>query len=82
MNISADGKCSSPEEATRQLAENDEIETLELVIDGTCLLGGNNTPTLLGSSHDFLPASRMFKLSHFEPQTDGRCIAHYVRSTH
>lgn len=71
--ISADGKCSEPVEL------DESIETLEIVIDGNSMKGGSDTPTLLDISPDFLPASKLYKLNHFEPLSDGRCLLRYSR---
>ena len=79
LTISADGKCVNPPDLLRELAENDQIQTLKIVIDGTRLLSEKNPATLLGLDTDFLSESRRFKLTHFEPLNDGRCIAHYEK---
>ena len=57
----------------------DTLETIEIIIDGTRMLGGELTPTLLGKDPAFLPASRLYTLEHFEPRADGSCLARYVR---
>ena len=77
--ITADGKCPDAPAVILRRAENDTLETIEIIIDGTRMLGGDLTPTLLGTGTEFLPASRLFKLVHFEPRPDGTCLARYVR---
>lgn len=69
MNISADGKllgdCPS--------AEIKPGNSIRLVINGNQMTGGADSTTLLGKNQDFLPASRQFKLTSFEPLPDGTC---------
>jgi hypothetical protein len=79
LTITADGKCPAAPASIRADAEMDTLETIEIIIDGTRLLGGESTPTLLGKDTAFLPASRLFTLEHFEPRADGSCLARYVR---
>ena len=69
--ISADGKC--------QTQPPSELETLNLVIDGTNMLGGRESPTLLGTLTEHLPKSIHYSLTAFEPQQDGTCVARYAR---
>ncbi len=73
ITISADGKCSHP------IAEIEQLDVIELIIDGTQLSGGADSPTLLGTSDNFLPKSSLYSLSHFEPMDDGRCLVRYTR---
>jgi len=54
-------------------------EILEIIIDGTVLSGGSNSPTLLGDSEEFLPASKQFSLIDFQPLPDGRCLLRYQK---
>ena len=69
--ISADGKC---------LANRPEnLDTLELVIDGNQLVGQPDASTLSGTFGEFLPESIHYRLTSFEPQQDGTCVARYVR---
>jgi len=79
MVITADGKCPDAPAEIRQLAVDNKLNTIEIIIDGTLMLGGASTPTLMGTDTGFLPASRLFTLDHFEPMPDGRCLARYVR---
>jgi hypothetical protein len=62
------------------LAKKDQVESLKIIIDGTRLMDRKNHTSLLGDTHDFLPASLTFQLTRFEPLEDGRCIAHYTRT--
>ena len=77
--ISADGKCEFVPESTRLGAMHDSLEVIEIMIDGHRMVGGIDSPTLIGQPGEFLPESRHFTLTHFEPQQDGRCLARYVR---
>ena len=77
--ITADGKCPDAPAHINRLAQEDSLETIEIIIDGTRILGGASTPTLLGEDSQFLPASRLFTLEHFEPRPDGSCLARYIR---
>ncbi|MBT8036899.1 MAG: hypothetical protein KJO21_05080 [Verrucomicrobiae bacterium] len=79
VTISADGKCESASDQLRQLADEDRLDVIEIIIDGRRLIGGADSPTLMGQPGAFLPASRHFILSQFEPLHDGRCLARYVR---
>lgn len=80
ITISADGKCLHSGVSLRQFAEDDRLETIDIIIDGTQLLGGKNAPSLLGEGAEFLSQSRSFTLKEFIPQDDGRCIARYQRT--
>lgn len=65
-------------EKIRQLAADDSLQELEIIIDASQLLGGQN-PTLLGKDATYLPCSVEFSLEHFEPRPDGTCLARYRR---
>ena len=73
ITISADGKCFSA------VSGVEHLDVIEVVIDGNKLMGGADSPTLLGSSDSFLSESSLYELSHFEPMDDGRCLARYTR---
>lgn len=79
ITIYANGQCASPPSSIRQFAECDNVDTLKIIIDGNRLLSGKTT-TLLGESPEFLPESREFRLTHFSPQANGQCVAHYARN--
>lgn len=59
--------------------DGDALETLEIIIDGNAMVGGADSPTLIGPPGEFLPASIHYTLESFVPQEDGRCLARYVR---
>ena len=73
ITITADGKCVAPPEQLQ------EADTIELVIDGNMMLGGVDSPTLLGLTKEYLPASVQYRLDHFEPRSDGSCLLRYTR---
>lgn len=63
-----------------ELAALDALDELHLTLAGHTIFGGRNAPTATGIARSFLPASRHFKLSHFEPRPDlGECFVSYVR---
>ena len=78
LTISADGKCLNADKRIRQQAAYGSLEFLEIIIDATQLLGGQNN-TLLGDETSYLPSSTEFILEHFEPRADGTCLARYQR---
>ncbi len=64
----------------RSLAEMDAIDEFHLTLAGHTLFGGADAPTATGIPADFLPSSRDFTLSHFEPRPDlGECFLSYRR---
>jgi len=73
--ISADGKCPSP----GPIDGIEQLDVIEIIIDGSRIVGGTDSPTLLGTSDNFLPESLLYELSHFEPMADGRCLVRYTR---
>lgn len=73
--ISSDGRCLRP------VTNLESREVIEIVIDGTRLAGGTDTPTLLGQTREHLPESLQYQLERFEPMEDGRCLARYRRIT-
>lgn len=79
--ISADGKCQNAdinlELKIRAWLDQEDLEPLEIIIDGNQLQSGSNCSTLLGQSSEHLPQSRWFRLTHFEALPDGRCRVRY-----
>jgi riboflavin biosynthesis pyrimidine reductase len=64
----------------RALAELDVIDEFHVTLAGHTVFGGLRAPTATGVPADFLPASREFALSHFEPRSeDGECFLSYRR---
>jgi riboflavin biosynthesis pyrimidine reductase len=73
--------CEGGGSLIRELAALDFIDEFHLTVAGHTLFGGANAPTATGIPADFLPASRQFKISHFEPRPElGECFLTYVRS--
>lgn len=72
--------CEGGGQLIRTLAELDLIDEFHLTIAGHTLFGGTGSPTATGIAGDFLPASRHFRISHFDPRPDlGECFASYLR---
>lgn len=72
--------CEGGGQLIRSLAEIDAIDEFHLTLAGHTLLGGHRSPTATGLPGDFLPASRAFRISHFEPIPDtGECFLSYRR---
>ena len=76
--ISADGKCVNQPDSFHSLAEQDDLQTLEIIIDGTQLLSSVKT-SLLGDNPAFLSESRAYRLQEMRPLDKGRCLAIYIR---
>ncbi len=70
--------CEGGGELIRELAALDVIDEFHLTLAGHILFGGQTAPTATGIPAEFLPASRAFRLSHFEPRGD-ECFLSYVR---
>ncbi len=79
ITISADGKHASTCERDQSLDKHEVPDVIDVMIDGNRMIGGADSPTLIGIPGEFLPASIHFSLSHFETLEDGRCLARYVR---
>lgn len=72
--------CEGGGQLIRQLAELDLIDEFHVTIAGHTLFGGREAPTPTGVAGDFLPSSRHFRISHFDPRPDlGECFASYLR---
>ncbi len=72
--------CEGGGQLIRALAEIDAIDEFHLTIAGHTLFGGRESPTATGIPDDFLPASRRFEISDFQPRPDlGECFLSYVR---
>lgn len=69
--ITADGKCISNPVS--------DPDTLEVVFDGNRMIGGRDSTTLIGKPGDYLPQSIHYRLTTFEPQQDGTCVARYEK---
>lgn len=72
--------CEGGGQLIRALADLDLIDEFHVTIAGHTLFGGTSAPTATGVASDFLPASRQFRISHFDPRPDlGECFASYLR---
>lgn len=73
--------CEGGGELIRALAELDAIDEFHLTLAGHTLFGGLHAPTATGAPADFLPQSRDFHITCFDPQTDsGECFLTYKRA--
>ena len=64
----------------RSLAELDAIDEFHITLAGHTLFGGANAPTPTGVPAEYLPDSRAFEISHFQPGSDiGECFLSYRR---
>lgn len=71
--------CEGGGQLVRGLAELDAIDTIHLTWAGHTVIGGA-APTITGLPADFLPSSRQFDLSHFEPSVAAQeCFLTYTR---
>lgn len=74
--------CEGGGQLIRSLAEIDAIDEFHLTLAGHTLFGGTGAPTATGIPGEFLPATRIFTLSHFESRPDaGECFLSYRRKT-
>ena len=73
--------CEGGGELLRELLDLDWLDALHLTWAGHTLFGGHAAPTLSGLPGTFLPASRGFELTHFEPRPDlAECFLSYRRT--
>lgn len=71
--------CEGGGSLVKELFALDAIDEINLTIAGHSLIGGRNSPTITGLPEDYLPASRRFSLSHFEPTGEGELFATWTR---
>lgn len=72
--------CEGGGQLARELAALDALDDIHLTWAGHLLFGGRGAPGITGPPGDFLPASRAFELTHFEPlETEGECFLSYRR---
>jgi len=72
--------CEGGGQLARSLFDLDLVDTIHLTWAGHHLFGGRDAPTLTGLPGDYLPASRQFRLDHFEPRPElGECFLTYRR---
>ncbi len=73
--------CEGGGQLIRALAELDVIDEFHLTLAGHTLFGGRDATTPTGVPAEFLPATRLYKVSHFEARPDlGECFVSYIRS--
>lgn len=73
--------CEGGGQLIHQLAAMDLIDEVHLTWAAHKLFGGSQAPGATGLPGDFLPHSRHFKLTHFEPHEDlGECFLSYRRA--
>ena len=64
----------------RALAELDAIDEFHLTLGGHTLFAGHGAPTATGLPGGFLPNSREFEMTHFDPRPEsGECFLSYLR---
>jgi ferredoxin len=76
----APGRIEGGGELVFALAELDAIDEIHLTWAGHTLFGGRDAPTPSGGPENFLPASREYELTGFEPRPEsGECFLSYRR---
>ena len=70
--------CEGGGQLIHELAALDVIDEFHLTLAGHTLFGGRGAPTATGLAAEFLPQSRKFELSHFQPIGD-ECFLSYSR---
>jgi len=72
--------CEGGGDLVRSLEELDAIDEIHLTWAGQTLFGGRDAPTLTGVPGDFLPESREYELTEFDPRPEsGECFLSYRR---
>ncbi len=72
--------CEGGGELIGELARLDAIDDFHITLAGHTLFGGWEAPTATGLPGDFLPASRGFEITRFEPRREsGECFVDYSR---
>ncbi|WAC21630.1 RibD family protein [Luteolibacter sp. SL250] len=72
--------CEGGGELIRELADLDLVDDFHATLAGHTLFGGQEAPTATGTARDFLPATRHFRISHFEAHPEsGECFVSYTR---
>ena len=72
--------CEGGGELAFALLERDLVDEIHLTWAGHTLFGGREAPTVSGVPGNFLPASREFELTEFDPQPEtGECFLSYRR---
>lgn len=72
--------CEGGGELVFALLEHDLVDEIHLTWAGHKLFGGREAPTISGVPGEFLPASRQFELTEFDPRPEiGECFLSYRR---
>lgn len=72
--------CEGGGSLIRSLAELDLIDEFHVTLAGHTIFGGAASPTATGAPGEWLPGSRVFEITGFEPSTDsGECFLTYRR---
>lgn len=71
--------CEGGGELAKALFELDRVDTIHLTLATHTLFGGREAPTLTGVPGDFLPASRHYQISHFDPRPNGEIFLTYAK---
>lgn len=71
--------CEGGGELVRSLAELNVITDLHLTLAGHTLIGGKESPGILGTLKTFLPASQVFSLTTFKETAEKELFLSYTR---
>jgi riboflavin biosynthesis pyrimidine reductase len=72
--------CEGGGELIRELIALDLVDEFHATFAGHIIFGGMQAPTATGISHEFLSATRHFRISHFEAHPEsGECYVSYTR---
>lgn len=72
--------CEGGGQLIRALAELDVIDEFHVTLAGHTLFGGHGASTATGTPTEFLRATRLYEISHFEARPDlGECFLSYTR---
>ncbi len=72
--------CEGGGQLIRELAALDVIDEFHLTIAGHTIFGGKCASTATGIPEEFLPATRAYAVSHFDPRPElGECFMTYTR---
>ena len=73
--------CEGGGELVFALLERDLVDEIHLTWAGHTLFGGREAPTVSGVPGEFLPASREYELTEFDPRPEtGECFLSYRRN--
>ncbi len=73
--------CEGGGQLARELFALDLVDAVHLTWAARTMFGGRRAPGITGAPGPFLPASRHFRLEHFEPRPEsGECFLSYRRT--